>query len=265
MTAPAGKQRIDTILVEKGLAESRERARALVMAGQVRIGDHVVAKPGTMVATDADIRVAGGLPFVSRGGLKLQHALQQFGIEASGKVVADIGASTGGFTDCLLQAGAARVYAIDVGYGQLDWKIRQDPRVVVMERTNIRHLESLPEPVDLATIDVSFISLALVLPVVKRLLRPLGEAVALVKPQFEAGKEKVGKGGVVRDPAVHREVLLRVARTAQELGFTVLGVTKSPITGPAGNVEFLMHLAAGRAAEGIDVGRSVETAIAVLT
>jgi 23S rRNA (cytidine1920-2'-O)/16S rRNA (cytidine1409-2'-O)-methyltransferase len=236
------KKRIDLLMVEKGLAPTRERAQALLMSGSVRIGDQVMTKPGTSVPADSELTVAAGLPYVSRGGLKLEHALDEFRVDPAGKVAADIGASTGGFTDVLLQRGAAKVYAIDVGYGQLDWKIRSDQRVVVMDRTNVRHIDALPETVEIATIDVSFISLSIVLPAAKRFLRECAEVVTLIKPQFEAGKGKLGKGGVVRDPLVHREVLERVIRQAQELGFTVRGLTRSPITGPAGNVEFLVHL-----------------------
>lgn len=239
-----GKVRLDVLLVERGLAETREKARRLTLAGSVEVDGHVADKPGMAVARDADVRVREGLPFVSRGGLKLAAALDAFGITVEGLVAADFGASTGGFTDCLLQRGARRVYALDVGYGQLAWPLREDSRVVVMDRVNVRYLEALPEPVDLVTIDVSFISLGLVLPAALRVLKPeTGQAVALVKPQFEAGRDKVGKGGVVKDPAVHCEVLGKVRGAARELGFRVRGVMRSPITGPAGNVEFLMHLA----------------------
>jgi len=236
---------LDLLLVQRGLAESRERAQALIRAGQVLVDDQVADKPGRRVPSNAALRLRSRLPYVSRGGLKLEAALNAFGLDVAGWVVADVGASTGGFTDCLLQRGAARVYAIDVGYGQLAWKLRRDPRVVVMERTNIRFLESLPEPVDLATVDVSFIGLELVLPAVMRLLKPQGQIVALVKPQFEAGRRQVGKGGVVRDPAVHRQVLTRLIEWAVEHGLRVLGLIPSPITGPRGNVEFLLHLALG--------------------
>jgi 23S rRNA (cytidine1920-2'-O)/16S rRNA (cytidine1409-2'-O)-methyltransferase len=238
------RQRLDVALVARGLAESRARAQALVLAGDVRVDGAVVTKPGQLVDDAAVLTVAAPPRFVSRGGEKLAHALATFGIDPTGWVCADIGASTGGFTDCLLQHGAARVYAIDVGYGQLHWSLRQDPRVVALERTNIRHLAGLPELVDLATIDVSFIGLALVLPVVRRLVKPTGEAVALVKPQFEAGRGQVGKGGVVRERAVHRQVLAAVVASAQANGFAVRGLTPSPLRGPAGNVEFLAWLVA---------------------
>lgn len=241
------KERLDLLLVQRGLAESRERAQALIRAGQVLVDDEVADKPGRRVAAEATLRLRSRLPYVSRGGLKLEAALDAFGLAVAGWVAADVGASTGGFTDCLLQRGAARVYAIDVGYGQLAWTLRQNPRVVVMERTNVRFLESLPEPVDLATVDVSFIGLELVLPIVCGWLKPQGHIVALVKPQFEAGRKQVGKGGVVRDPAVHRQVLTRLTGWALERGLHVLGLIPSPISGPKGNVEFLLHLALGPA------------------
>ncbi|MDH7488400.1 MAG: TlyA family RNA methyltransferase [Anaerolineae bacterium] len=238
------KVRLDVLLVERGLAETREKARRLTLAGHVEVDGRIADKPGMAVPRDADVRVREGLPFVSRGGLKLAAALDAFGIAVDGLVAADFGASTGGFTDCLLQRGARRVYALDVGYGQLAWPLRDDPRVVVMDRVNVRYLEGLPEAVDLVTIDVSFISLGLVLPAALRVLKPeSGQVVALVKPQFEAGRDKVGKGGVVKDPAVHREVLEKVRDAARGLGFRVRGLIRSPITGPAGNAEFLLYLA----------------------
>jgi len=239
------KERLDVLLMTRGLAESRSAAQKLIMAGEVFIGESRADKPGMPVAPDALIHVRQALPYVSRGGLKLQAALEAFALNVSGLTCADVGASTGGFTDCLLQRGAARVYAIDVGYGQLDWKLRRDPRVVVMERTNARYLESLPEPVDLATIDASFISLTLILPSVMRWLKDDGQVVTLVKPQFEAGRDQVGKGGVVRDTAVHADVLKRVLTWANAEGLAPLGVIRSPITGPAGNVEFLARLKRG--------------------
>lgn len=239
------------------MVESRERARRLIMAGEVLVGDRVVDKPGTRVAEDVEIRLQATLPYVSRGGLKLEAALDRFGVAVAGKVAADVGASTGGFTDCLLQRGVARVYAIDVGYGQLAWRLRNDPRVVVLEQTNIRYLEDLPEPVDLATVDVSFISLELVLPVVVRLLKPEGEIIALIKPQFEAGREQVGKGGVVRDPEVHRSVLERIAAWALEHGLAVRGLMRSPLKGPAGNVEFLAHLSKGCSEASINIQEAI--------
>ena len=242
------KERLDLLLVQRGLADSLQRAQGLIMAAQVAVNGQTVDKPGTRVPRDADLAILSRLPYVSRGGLKLAAALDSFLIDVEGWVAADVGASTGGFTDCLLQRGSARLYAIDVGYGQLAWKLRQDPRVVVMDRTNARYLESLPEALDLATIDVSFISLTLVLPVVIGWLRPGGQIVALVKPQFEAGREQVGKGGVIRDPAIHRAVLESVTGWAETRGLDLMGLIRSPITGPAGNVEFLAHWLPGGAA-----------------
>lgn len=234
--------RADELLLTRGLATTRSQARALIMAGRVWHGDRRVEKPGELLPPDADLRLTQEPRYVSRGGEKLEYALSIFVIDVNGLVCADFGASTGGFTDALLQHGARRVYAIDVGYGQLHYRLRQDLRVVVMERANVRYLESLPEPIDLVTIDVSFISLRLVLPAARRVLRPGGRVIALVKPQFEAGKGKVGKGGIVRDPAVHREVLERVIATALELGFSVEGLVRSPIRGTEGNIEFLLLL-----------------------
>ncbi len=238
---PVTRKRLDLILVGRGLAESRQRAQRLIMAGQVLVDGRVVDKPGTRVSQEADITLKATLPYVSRGGLKLEAALDHFAVEVAGVVAADVGASTGGFTDCLLQRGASKVYAIDVGYGQLAWRLRNDPRVVVMERVNVRYLEGLPELVDLATVDVSFISLELVLPAVIGFLKSDGEIVALIKPQFEAGRKQVGKGGVVRDPTVYRAVLRKVLLWAQEHGLVVRGLMTSPLKGPAGNVEFLAH------------------------
>lgn len=233
------KIRLDELLVARGLVESRSQAQRLIQAGQVMIGDAVADKPGHLVREDADVQVRQGLRYVSRGGLKLEAALDAFGVDPAGLVCADIGASTGGFTDCLLQRGAARVYAIDVGYGQLAWSLRTDPRVVLLERVNIRYLETLPEPVALATVDVSFIGLSLVLPRVCALLTADGQIIALIKPQFEVGKGQVGKGGVVRDPAQQRAAVEKVLAEAAGLGLTAAGVIRSPITGPAGNMEFL--------------------------
>ena len=235
------KERLDILLFKRGLVESREQGRRLIMAGQVSVNGETIDKPGTRVPLTAVIRIEQEPTYVSRGGMKLEAALIAFGIDVRGLVAADIGASTGGFTDCLLQHGAARVYAIDVGYGQLAWRLRQDPRVVVMERVNVRYLSGLPELVDLATIDVSFISLKLVLPVVMRLLKPNGQIIALIKPQFEAGRKQIGKGGVVKDPAVHQAVLYDVLGWAMQQGLPVRGVMPSPLRGPAGNVEFLAH------------------------
>lgn len=236
------KQRLDRLLVERGLVESREQARRLIMAGEVLVDDVVRDKPGQTFAAEVKLRVRNALPYVSRGGLKLAAALDAFPINVQGKIAVDVGASTGGFTDCLLQRGSSRVYAIDVGYGQLAWKLRNDPRVIVMERTNIRHLTALPAGVqaNLAVIDASFISLTLVLPPTLQLLTQDADLIALIKPQFEAGKEQVGKGGVVRDSTVHRHVLEAVSQFAEQLGLAVNGILPSPVLGPAGNVEFLM-------------------------
>jgi 23S rRNA (cytidine1920-2'-O)/16S rRNA (cytidine1409-2'-O)-methyltransferase len=239
------KKRLDLLIVERELADSRQQAQRLIMAGEVVVGEQVVDKPGTQVPAGALVTLMARLPYVSRGGLKLAAALDAFGLDVSGWIAADVGASTGGFTDCLLQCGAARIYAIDVGYGQLAWKLRQDPRVVVMERTNARYLHTMPEPIDLATIDVSFISLRLILPAASGWLRPGGQIVALIKPQFEAGREQVGKGGVVRDPAIHHTVLEELTTWASLQSFSLQGLIRSPITGPAGNVEFLAHWVPG--------------------
>jgi len=239
------KERLDKLMVERGLAESREKARALILAGEVVVGDHGVDKAGQLVPISAEIRVKGGqLPFVSRGGLKLQKALEEFSIDVGGRCALDVGASTGGFTDCLLQRGARRVFAVDVGYGQLAWKLRQDDRVVCLERTNIRYLEAddLAEVPDLAVIDASFISLDKVLPNTVRLIRDGGEIVALIKPQFEVGRGEVGKGGVVRDAGKHQDVIAAVKVFAEGLHLEVGGVTESPVLGPKGNREFLIHL-----------------------
>lgn len=233
------------MLVSLGLAESRAKAQATIMAGEVYVNGQKADKSGMEVDITANIEVRGSAcPYVSRGGLKLEKALRNFGVAPTGYVCSDSGASTGGFTDCLLQQGASKVFAIDVGYGQLAWKIRNDPRVVVMERTNIRYVtpEDLGEPLDLSVIDVSFISLGLVLPVVKTLLKPTGQVLCLIKPQFEAGKDKVGKKGVVRDPAVHEEVLQNFISLAKSLDFTIRNLTFSPVKGPEGNIEFLAHL-----------------------
>lgn len=239
------KQRLDTLLVEQGFLPTREKAKTTIMAGLVFVANQRVDKPGTLVPMDAEIRVQGdAIPFVSRGGLKLAKAIQAFGLSLVGKVMLDIGASTGGFTDCALQQGAVRVFAVDVGYGQLAWKLRQDPRVVCLERTNIRYLEAerLDIVPDLATIDASFISLTLILPKAADLIKPGGEIVALIKPQFEAGRDKVGKKGVVRSPQVHMEVIQKVIDFAGPLGLKVLGLDYSPITGPQGNIEYLLYL-----------------------
>jgi 23S rRNA (cytidine1920-2'-O)/16S rRNA (cytidine1409-2'-O)-methyltransferase len=239
------KQRLDKLMVERGLAPSREKAQALIMAGQVVVGDHAAQKAGQQVTAEVEIRIKGELmPYVSRGGLKLVKGLDVFGIQVTGRTTIDVGASTGGFSDCLLQRGASTVYAVDVGYGQLAWKLREDPRVVVLEKTNIRHLqpEQLDPRPDLAVIDASFISLNLVLPPTLALLKRPAEVVALVKPQFEVGKGAVGKGGIVRDPKQHEEVLARMETLAADLGAELLGICESPIQGADGNREFLMGL-----------------------
>ena len=245
MTTKFPKLRLDELVLARGLAESRTQAQRLILAGQVWQGDQVLDKAGQLVSEDIELRVEVGLPYVSRGGLKLAAALDAFGVDPAGWVCGDIGASTGGFTDCLLQRGAVRVYAVDVGYGQLAWSLRQDSRVISIERTNVRHLSSLPEPVALATVDVSFIGLSLVLPNVVKLLAPRGQIIALIKPQFEVGKGQVGKGGVVRDPKLHDASIEKVLAAAVAAGLTPSGVIRSPITGPAGNVEFLAWLRPG--------------------
>jgi 23S rRNA (cytidine1920-2'-O)/16S rRNA (cytidine1409-2'-O)-methyltransferase len=239
------KERLDKLVLERGLAPSREKAKALIMAGQVVVDDHLADKAGLMVSIEAEIRLKGEpLPYVSRGGLKLAQGLDLFGIQVDGLTAIDVGASTGGFTDCLLQRGARLVFAVDVGYGQLAWKLREDPRVVSLEKTNIRHLEpgTLPEIPDLAVIDASFISLDKVLPPTLRLIKEDGTIVALIKPQFEVGRGQVGKGGVVRDEKKHAEVIETITALAEGLGLQVLAVCDSPILGPAGNKEFLIHL-----------------------
>lgn len=244
-TEKVKKERLDVLLVKKNLVQSRERAKTTIMAGMVIVDGNKIDKAGTMVKENADIRVLGNqIPYVSRGGLKLEKAIKEFGVELKGKVTADIGASTGGFTDCMLQNGAVKVFAIDVGYGQLAWSLRTDERVVNMERTNVRNVtpEDIGQLIDLASIDVAFISLEKVLPAVKAMLKPDGQVVALIKPQFEAGKEKVGKKGVVRDPKVHLEVIHKVIDTAREMEFVTKELTFSPVKGPEGNIEYLVWL-----------------------
>ena len=239
------KKRLDVLLVEQGYADSRTKAQAIIMSGQVYVDGQKADKSGVSYEETVAIEVrSGNCPYVSRGGLKLEKALRDFGVKPEGYVCSDSGASTGGFTDCLLQQGASKVFAIDVGYGQLDWKIRSNPRVVVMERTNVRYVtpEQLGEPLDLSVVDVSFISLKIVLPVIKTFLKPEGQVLCLIKPQFEAGKEKVGKKGVIRDAKIHKEVLDNFVANVTEIGFTILGMTFSPVKGPEGNIEFLAHL-----------------------
>ena len=239
------KIRLDLLLVERGLAPSRERARALILAGQVRVDDVVVTKAGTAIPEEAAVTLSGpDHPYVGRGGLKLAHALDHFHVDPAGRTALDIGASTGGFTDALLQRGARQVVALDVGHGQIAWRLRQDPRVVVLEGVNARHLapDQAPGPFDIVTVDVSFISLRQILPVIPPRLAPGGHVVALVKPQFEAGRADVERGGLVRDPAVHARVVAEVEAAARAVGLVPMGSTPSPITGAAGNQEYLLHL-----------------------
>lgn len=255
------KIRLDVLLVERGLAESRSRAQALIMAGQVRVAGEVVLKPATWVTEASSITLESGPRYVSRGGEKLEAALQAFQLDVRGRVCADVGASTGGFTDCLLQHGAARVYAIDVGKGILHWKLRNDPRVVVLEETNARYLEHLPEPVTLVSIDASFISLKMLLPVVQHWLKG-GEVIALIKPQFEAGRREVARGkGVIRDRAIHHQVLTHILTFAQEQGWQVAGLIRSPILGPKGNTEFLAWLIQSENPKTNDLNRLIEAAL----
>lgn len=239
------KERLDVLLVKRGLAVSREKAKAVIMAGSVYVDNQKEDKAGTMFPDTVQIEVRGNtLKYVSRGGLKLEKAMTHFGLSLEGCICMDVGSSTGGFTDCMLQNGAVKVYAIDVGHGQLDWKLRNDPRVVCMEKTNIRYVtpEDIDEKADFSSIDVSFISLTKVLPPVYELLKDQGQVVCLIKPQFEAGREKVGKKGVVRDSAVHREVIEKVTDFASKTGFALLNLEYSPIKGPEGNIEYLLHL-----------------------
>jgi 23S rRNA (cytidine1920-2'-O)/16S rRNA (cytidine1409-2'-O)-methyltransferase len=239
------KKRLDILVTERGLAESREKAKTLIMAGQVYVDNQKADKPGDTFSEDAQVEVRGkGLQYVSRGGLKLEKAMKQFGLTLTDKICMDVGASTGGFTDCMLQNGACKVYSVDVGYGQLAWSLRTDPRVVNLERTNARYLtkEQIPEEIGFFSVDVSFISLTIILPAVRPLMAEHGQAVCLIKPQFEAGREKVGKKGVVRDQAVHREVIEKIRDFALENGFSVLGLTYSPVKGPEGNIEYLIYL-----------------------
>lgn len=256
--------RLDELILARGLSESREKARRLILAGEVRVNGQVMDKAGALVAEDAIVELAVSPPYVSRGGLKLEYALRGFRIDVNGMVAADVGASTGGFTDCLLQHGAARVYALDVGHGQLDWRLRQDPRVIVQEKANVRYIMSLAEPIQFVSIDVSFISLRMVLPVIVDWLAPAGQVVALVKPQFEVGRALVGKGGVVRDPQVHRNMLLELLTWAGETGWALKGLTTSPLLGPAGNREFLAWLSRGTAAATDDLVIKVEQALSML-
>ena len=239
------KKRLDCLLFDRGLAESREKAKAMIMMGNIYVDNQKSDKPGTMLPTDTKVEIRGEtMPYVSRGGLKLEKAMSVFPIQLKDKITMDIGASTGGFTDCMLQNGAKKVYSVDVGYGQLAWKLRTDPRVVNLERTNIRYItrEQVPDDVDFFSVDVSFISLCLVLPVARNFMSDNAQAVCLIKPQFEAGRGKVGKKGVVRDRAVHIEVIEKIANFVLEHGFSVLGLTFSPVKGPEGNIEYLIYL-----------------------
>lgn len=239
------KKRLDCILFERGLVESRQKAKTMIMMGNIYVDNQKSDKPGTMLPVDVNIEVRGKtLPYVSRGGLKLEKAMEVFPIDLKHKIAMDIGASTGGFTDCMLQNGAEKVYSIDVGYGQLAWKLRTDPRVVNLERTNIRYItsEQVPELVDFFSVDVAFISLKLVLPVARRFMKENAQAVCLIKPQFEAGREKVGKKGVVRDKNVHIEVIKNITEFVLDNGFSILGLTYSPVKGPEGNIEYLLYL-----------------------
>jgi len=239
------KIRLDVLLVERGFFDSREKSRKSIMSGTIFVNRERIDKPGTQVLSDAIIEIKGNAhPYVSRGGLKLEKAIQEFNISLINKIAMDIGSSTGGFTDCMLKNGAVKVFAVDVGYGQLAWELRQDSRVVVMERTNIRHVtkDDINIEIDFASIDVSFISLTLVLPVVKNLLEIDGEVICLIKPQFEAGRENVGKKGVVRDEKIHREVLKKILAFSLEMGFSLKGLSFSPIKGPEGNIEYLAYL-----------------------
>ena len=241
------RERLDLLLVERQLVSSREAGRRRILAGQVLVNDQAVTKAGNLIDLGAEIRLKATSPYVSRGGMKLEKALREFSIQVKEKIALDVGASTGGFTDCLLAHGAARVFAVDVGYGQLDWKLRNDPRVLVFEKTNIRYLElsRLPCPAHLATIDASFISLRLILPKVKTLVIPHGDVIALIKPQFEVGKGKVGKGGVVRAAEEHTRVVSEISHAARGFGYDVHGVIESPLLGPKGNKEFLLYLRSG--------------------
>ncbi len=258
------KKRLDIILTERGLAPSREKAKAIIMSGNVYVAGQKADKAGESFPSDAEIEVRGNEnSYVSRGGLKLEKALDYFGADVNGKIAIDVGASTGGFSDCLLRRGVKKLFSVDVGYGQLAWEIRNNPKVVCMERTNIRYVthEQIPDIIELSVIDVSFISLKIVLPAVRNLMGDSGNVYCLIKPQFEAGKDKVGKKGVVRDPEVHREVLENFIKNAEESGFSVLGITFSPITGPEGNIEFLGHLSCeGSVSLDIDIRKIVEDA-----
>ena len=264
------KERLDAILISKGLFESREKARGAIMAGLVYVNGERADKPGTPYDPDCPVEIKGNpIPYVSRGGLKLEKAIRTFQINLEGLTCVDVGASTGGFTDVMLKNGAKKVYSVDVGYGQLAWELRNDPRVVCMERTNFRYVtsEQIPENLDFGSVDVSFISLRLILPPLKALLKPEGNVVCLIKPQFEAGRSKVGKKGVVRDPKVHEEVIHTIIDAAVEMGFGVAGLSFSPITGPEGNIEYLLHLTNSdvESSAGISISDTVRNAHATLS
>ncbi|MCK5504143.1 MAG: TlyA family RNA methyltransferase [Thermodesulfovibrionia bacterium] len=244
IAGPLKKVRLDKLLSERGIVESREKAKAIILGGNVFVNGIIVDKAGALVKPDVVLDVKSRLPYVSRGGLKLEHALKEFDMDVRGKIAMDVGASTGGFTDCLLQNGTKKVYAIDVGYGQFDWTLRGNERIVLLEKTNIRYLDGdpVPDPIDIATIDVSFISLLKVIPNVLDFLIPNGEIIALIKPQFETGRENVGKGGVVKDENRQLEVIERIKTESEKMGLEVKGVTKSPIKGAKGNVEYFIYL-----------------------
>jgi 23S rRNA (cytidine1920-2'-O)/16S rRNA (cytidine1409-2'-O)-methyltransferase len=252
------KQRLDIALHERGLAPSREKARAMIMAGEVSVDGHMVDKPGTRISLTNELTVKSKPRFVSRGGDKLAGALVDFKFDVAGKICADVGASTGGFTDCLVQHGAERVYAIDVGYGQIDYALRQNPRVITIERTNARYIEKLEDPISLVVVDASFISLKLLLPPIKGWLTSQADVIALIKPQFEAGRKEVGKGGVVKDSLIHTRILEEILSFSQNQGFTVRGLTTSPLKGPAGNIEFLMWLGWGFSGEHQEIAQLIE-------
>jgi 23S rRNA (cytidine1920-2'-O)/16S rRNA (cytidine1409-2'-O)-methyltransferase len=257
----SSKLRLDIALHERGLAPSREKARAMIMAGEVLVDGRMVDKPGTRINPQNELSVKSKPRFVSRGGDKLAGALTDFHFDVTGKICADVGASTGGFTDCLLKHGAAKVYAIDVGYGQLDYMLRQDPRVTTIERTNARYLEKLHEPINLVVVDASFISLKLLLPPIKGWLTPQADVIALIKPQFEAGKKEVGKGGVVKDSAIHARVIEEILTFGQVQGFAVCGLTTSPLKGPAGNTEFLVWFDWGAMTQSVDIPLLIDSVI----
>lgn len=260
-----GKERLDVLLVSKGYFDSREKAKRAIMAGMVFVGGERIDKPGAQCNPDSVIEIKGNPnPYVSRGGLKLEKAVSEFGIDLEEYICVDVGASTGGFTDVMLKNGAKKVYSVDVGYGQLAWELRNDPRVVCLERTNFRYVTSqqIPEPLDFGSVDVSFISLKLILPPLKKLLKPDGKVVCLIKPQFEAGRSKVGKKGVVKDPLVHEEVINSIIEAAQNLGFLIKGLSFSPVKGPEGNIEYLLYLDNEESGnqEAIDVNEIVKEA-----